>query len=55
MCEIAIYETYKGKRNIWDCGRNHSVKIAMALFGAIRPNPFTFEIKRKDSVLCLLT
>lgn len=32
-----------------------AVKIAMALFGAIRPNPFTFEIKRKDSVLCLLT
>lgn len=35
--------------------RSSAVKIAMALFGAIRPNPFTFEIKRKDSVLCLLT
>lgn len=32
-----------------------AVKIAMVLFGAIRPNPFTFEIKRKDNVLCLLT
>lgn len=27
-----------------------TIKIAMMLFGAIRPNPFTSEIKRKNSV-----
>lgn len=27
-----------------------TVKITMVLFGAIRLNPFTFEIKRKNSV-----
>lgn len=32
-----------------------AVKVATASSGAIRPNPFTFEIKGKDSVLCLLT
>lgn len=44
--ENAVFEIAAG---------NTAIKTALALFGAIRPNPFTFEIKRKGSVLCLLT
>lgn len=39
--ENVIFETVAGSTII---------KIAMVLFGAIRPNPFTSEIKRKNSV-----
>lgn len=53
MYEIAVYETHKRMSylRLWP---ETTINISM-MCGGTRPNPFTFEMKTKDNILCLST